>query len=84
MKKKKTVRKVLMIIGILPYVIPVLLGFYRMSIESWTMIDWLVMYSFLFWPTYVLGAILILAGLLYEPKEKGRGRGKQDQVNDER
>lgn len=58
--KKKTIWKILLILGFIPFLLPFLLGFYRMSIESWTMIDWLVMYSFVYWPTYLLGLGLIL------------------------
>ena len=63
--------KLLLAAGLLPLVVPVLLGFYRMSIESWTMADWLVLYSFIYWPTYLVGLVVI--GLaLYKLMEKNR------------
>lgn len=49
--------KLLLVIGICPFIMPFLLSFTRMS--SWTLVDWLVMYSFVYWPTYILGFVLI-------------------------
>lgn len=28
--------------------------------SPWTLVDWLVMYSFVYWPTYILGFVLHL------------------------
>lgn len=61
--KKKTKWKVVLAIGICPFILPVIVGIYRMSIESWSMLDWLVMYSFIYWPTYIVGLVLILIAL---------------------
>lgn len=58
--KRRTLWRVLLAAGILPFVLPFLIGFYRMQIESWTLPDWLVLYSFLYWPTYLVGLVLIL------------------------
>ena len=58
--KGRTLWRMLLAAGILPFVLPVLIGFYRMQIESWTLPDWLVLYSFLYWPTYLVGLVLIL------------------------
>ena len=44
--------------------LPFLLGLYHMAIELWTMADWLVLYSYIYWPTYVLGIVLIAAGIV--------------------
>ena len=52
--------RALLALGIVPFVLPILIGLYRMQIESWTLPDWLVMYSFLYWPSYLAGLILIL------------------------
>ena len=61
--KKKLIWKLLLVIGICPFIIPFVLGFYRMSIESWTMGGWLVLYSFIYWPTYLIGFVLIVLSL---------------------
>ena len=55
--------KIILGIGICPFILPFVLGFYRMSIESWTMLDWLIMYSFIYWPTYIIGFVLILLAI---------------------
>ena len=52
--------RALLALGIFPFVLPILIGLYRMQIESWTLPDWLVLYSFLYWPTYLVGLVLIL------------------------
>ena len=57
--KKNLIWNILLIIGIVPFLLPFVLGLYRMSIESWTMFDWLVLYSFIYWPTYLIGAVAI-------------------------
>lgn len=61
---KKYLWKIILAIGVVPFVIPFVLGVYRMSIESWTMGEWLVMYSFVYWPTYLVGAVLTLWALI--------------------
>ncbi len=67
---KSIIWKTLLIIGICPLILPFVLGIYRMSIESWTMIDWLVMYSFIYWPTYVIGVVLIVVSVKKLLKQK--------------
>jgi len=59
MTKNPRFIKLLAALGLLPFILPVALGLYRMSIESWTLLDWLVLYSFVFWPTYIIGAVLM-------------------------
>ena len=68
--KQEFIWKVLLVLGIFPFVLPFVLGVYRMSIESWTMIDWLVLYSFIYWPTYVVGIVLIIVSLKKLLKQK--------------
>lgn len=60
---KKFIWKLLLIVGICPFIIPFVLGVYRMTIESWAMMDWLLMYSYIYWPTYVAGFVLIAVAL---------------------
>lgn len=68
--KKKLFWKILLFIGIIPLIIPFVLGFYRMSIESWTLPDWLIMYSFVYWPTYIVGLVLITISIFKLAKKK--------------
>lgn len=67
---KKYLWKILMVVGVIPLLLPFVLGIYRMSIESWTMGDWLVLYSYIYWPTYVLGLGLIAAGVILRSRKK--------------
>ena len=54
---------ILLILGAVPFLLPLVLGLYRMQIEHWTMWDWLVLYSFIYWPTYLLGLLLLAGGI---------------------
>lgn len=59
--------KLLFLLGFVPFILPVILGIYRMSIEHWELVDWVILYSYVYWPTYVVGIILIgisLAGII--------------------
>jgi len=46
--------------GFLPFIIPVLMALYSISVESWNFFDWILLYSVIYWPTYIVGIILIL------------------------
>ena len=59
--KNKKLWWFLLIIGIIPFVIPFIGYVYEMlNSSSWTLVDWLVLYSFVCWPTYIVGLILII------------------------
>jgi len=74
MKRKKILWKVLLIIGIIPFVVSFLVGIYD-SIAGFSGIcfvgcekiyglkafkESIYLYSFIFWPTYIVGIILII------------------------
>ena len=62
--KNKMIWQLLLIIGIIPFIAPFISFVYEILIfSSWTLIDWLVMYSFIYWPTYVVGIILIIVSI---------------------
>ena len=67
---KKHLWKLWIGIGIVPFLLPIVLGIYRMSIELWTLGDWLILYSYIYWPTYVLGLFFIVAGIVLRRKRK--------------
>ena len=47
------------------------MGAYTMSVEQgWTWGDWLVLYSFVYWPTYVIGVALIILAVWGLCREK--------------
>ncbi len=62
--KKNLIWNIILIIGIIPFILPFAFGIYKISIESWTMFDWLVMYSYIFWPTYIVGAAVIAVSII--------------------
>ena len=62
--------KVVLVLGIFLFVLPFVLGVYRISIEFWTMIDWLVLYSFIYWPTYIVGIVLVVISLIKIVRQK--------------
>ena len=68
---KKYLWKILIGIGILPLVLPFALGVYHTMIESWTVLEWVILYSYLYWPTYVLGILLIVVGIVMKKKKQG-------------
>lgn len=58
--KKGLIWKILLAVGILPFVFPFITFAYEMLIESsWTLGEWLLLYSFVYWPTYLVGLILL-------------------------
>ena len=61
--KKKMKWKIVLAIGVCPFILPIIAGIYKMSIETWTMLDWLIMYSFIYWPTYIIGFVMILVAV---------------------
>ena len=65
--KKGLIWKILLFIGICPLAAPFLMSVTKPS--SWTMLDWLVLYSFVYWPTYIVGLGLIALSI-YKLKKK--------------
>ena len=74
MKKKNIISFLLIVLGIVPFALALILGLpiFRVSYLSYG--DFLILYSYLFWPTYILGALLLAAGtvltILRKKKEK--------------
>ncbi len=66
---KKNIWKLLIAVGVIPLVLPFILGVYHANIESWTVGDWLIMYSYVYWPTYVLGILMIAVGVIKLKKD---------------
>ena len=58
--KNKSLWGFLLTIGIIPFAAPFIGFAYEMiNSSSWMLGDWLVLYSFVYWPTYIIGLILI-------------------------
>ena len=61
---KKLLWKLLFLTGLVPFILPIVIGLYTMTIESWELFDWIVLYSFVYWPTYLAGLIVIVISLI--------------------
>ena len=49
-----------MTVGMIPFAAPFIGFAYEMiNSSSWTLADWLILYSFVYWPTYLIGFALI-------------------------
>ena len=63
--KYKRLWWVLLIMGILPFVIPFIGYVYEIiNSSSWKLFDWLVLYSFVYWPTYIIDIVLVLVSII--------------------
>ena len=52
---------ILLVLGIVPFLIPFFgFGYEMLNGSHWSLFDYLVLYSFLYWPTYLVGLVLIV------------------------
>lgn len=72
---KKHIWKLMVGIGVIPLILPFILGIYHTMIESWTLGDWLILYSFIYWPTYVLGVAFAAAGVVIKKRQERKENG---------
>ena len=57
----KKIWRTLLVLGIVPFLIPFFgFGYEMLNASNWTLLDYLVLYSFLYWPTYLVGLVLIV------------------------
>lgn len=58
--KNKRLWWFLLAVGLIPFAAPFIGFAYEMlNSSSWSLVDWLVLYSFVYWPTYLVGFVLI-------------------------
>ena len=58
---KKELWWTLLVLGIVQLLIPFFgFGYEMLNASNWTLLDYLVLYSFLYWPTYLVGLVLIV------------------------
>ena len=73
-KRKHILSIVLCVLGTVPFLAALVLGLPWFRVSYITYIEFLILYSYLFWPTYILGALLLGAGavltILRKKKEK--------------
>ncbi|MBE6148701.1 MAG: hypothetical protein E7167_04380 [Firmicutes bacterium] len=83
-KNKRIIWIILLIVGIIPFVIPLIAGVYD-SIAGFSglcilecdnyygfnaLIDSIYLYSFIFWPTYIIGFVLIVLSFIKLKRKK--------------
>ena len=57
--KKNFIWRILLVAGLCPFAFPFIMFVYQIMVsDAWTLIDWLIMYSVIYWPTYIGGTIL--------------------------
>ena len=64
--KKTLIWKVLFVIGLCPFAAPFfyyLLQIFAHGNSSWTIVEMIVLWSFLYWPTYLIGLLLVTVAL---------------------
>lgn len=60
--KKGLIWKILLVIGLCPLMAPFFYYFLQQLVHndySWTLIEMLILWSFLYWPTYLIGLVII-------------------------
>ena len=58
--KNKRLWWFLLAVGLIPFAAPFIGFAYEMiNSSSWSLMDWLILYSFAYWPTYLVGFVLI-------------------------
>ena len=84
MKKKNILWKAILIIGIVPFVMALgfaaysaVTGFSGLCILNCkdiygipAFLDSIIMYSYVFWPTYIVGLVMEVISIVYAKKEK--------------
>ncbi|MBQ8640746.1 MAG: hypothetical protein IJ480_00885 [Clostridia bacterium] len=71
--KHTLVWKIMLALGICPFAAPFVTFLYQMLIQSsFTLLDWLLLYSFVFWWTYVVGlGLIVIAAVHLKRREAG-------------
>ena len=72
MKKKKIIKAILIILGLIPFIIPIIWSLFSTVIDNsvgLSFTEFILYYSFLYWPTYILGIVAIAIALFIKPKK---------------
>jgi hypothetical protein len=62
--KRNVIAYILIGLGTVPFLAALILGLPMFRVSYLTYGEFLILWSYLFWPTYILGILLIAAGLL--------------------
>lgn len=57
--KNGLIWKILLVIGLCPFVFPLIIAF----TSDWTVLETLLAYSIIFFPTYIIGFILLIVSI---------------------
>ena len=66
MMKVKLIWKILLIIGLCPFIAPFAYYLIMHMVHnhySWTLLDMIILWSYVYWPTYVLGISLVIVSI---------------------
>ena len=68
---KKELWRTLLVLGVVPFLIPFLgFGYEMLNGSDWTLFDYWFLYSFLYWPTYLVGLILVVLSVFKLRRQK--------------
>ena len=68
---KKELWRTLVVLGVGPFLIPFLgFGYEMLNGSDWTLFDYWFLYSFLYWPTYLVGLVLIVLSVFKLRRQK--------------
>ena len=71
--KKENIYKLLFLLGLCPFLAPFIYYFMLLIIHnsnSLTLIDLLIMWSFVYWPIYLIGIVLLVISIYKLKKDK--------------
>ena len=67
----KKIWRTLLVLGIVPFLIPFFgFGYEMLNSSHWTLFDYWFLYSFLYWPTYLVGLVLIVLSVFKLRRQK--------------
>lgn len=58
--------------GFLLFILPICMALYSMYVETWDFLEWIMLYSVIYWPTYVIGILVIVIAA----KKRKNGKDK--------
>lgn len=70
MKIKQLLARLLIFLGTVPFLTALICGLPPFRASNLTYFDFLILYSYLFWPTYILGVLLLAAGIIWSIAQK--------------
>lgn len=68
---KKYIPQIILTAGFIPFIAPFATAVWKIYVlhESWSLFEFVFLYSFIYWPTYILGLAVIFLGVYLNKKE---------------